>query len=321
MFSAIRKIFGVNTGTDSFNETELINYATIALMGSGQYAFNSMTDEWPNWAKKMQDDLLLFERKAFEYSSPKLFILAGKGWENFSIWYRRKNEDKTTPLKYAISMFNEALRIDLDNEEAKIGLATILIERVQIRDLNKALSILKQIPNKSDEIQFLISKAKRWIGNIEFEPDFDCTNIQLIPLTFLREERKKCRALVQILKNESKTEELKRVLEHMYRIAVIHDAATYVMLYCGYVVNPRQYSSSYRKLQTVTKNINKYSYLKNGKIIESNNCFFSNKDYKIFEMIFGVTNEVFNPVTLILKKEKENLNDCKNDTQRNFRSF
>jgi len=268
-------------------------------MGTGLYAMKSMTDDWQEWAKKMQNDLLIFEQKAFEYSSSKLFMLAGIGWENFSIWYRRKNEDKTTPLKKAISMFNEALRIDPDNEEAKIGLASLLIERVQIRDLERGLSILNQIPTKTDEIQVLISKANRWTGKIEFESNFDYTSIELIPLTFLREERKKCRALVRSLKKKGETDELITLLEHMYRIAVIHDAATYVMLYCGYVVNPRQYDASYKKLQTITKNINKYSYLENGKIIESNNCFFSNNDYKVFELIFGVTDKIFKPESLI----------------------
>jgi tetratricopeptide (TPR) repeat protein len=277
MFSTLKKIFGFENGPDSYNEAELISYATLALMGTGQYAFQALTDDWPEWSKKMQNDLILFERKANEFKSPKLFILAGKGWENFSIWYRRKNEDKTTPLRQAIMMFNEALRLEPDNIEAKIGLAALLIERVQVLDLDKALNILNQISDKNDAIQLLITKAKRWTGTIEFEPNFDYTTIQLIPLTFLREERKKCRALLQILKKDENKEELIKVLEHMYRIAIIHDAATYVMLDCGYVVNPRLYNSSYRKLQTVTKNIHKYSYLKNGKIVESNNCFVTNQ--------------------------------------------
>ena len=305
MFSTMKKIFGFKTGPDSYNEAELISYATLALMGTGQYAFQAMTDDWPEWSRKMQDDLILFERKANEFKSPELFVLAGKGWENFSIWYRRKNEDKTTPLKKALTMFNEALSLEPENIEAKIGLAALLIERVQVRDLDKALNILNQISDKSDEIQLLISKAKRWTGAVEFEPNFDYTTIQLIPLTFLREERKKCRALLQILKKDGKKEELIKVLEHMYRIAIIHDAATYVMLYCGYVVNPRLYSASYRKLQTIAKSIHRYSYLKNGKIVESNNCFFSNKDYKVFELIFGVTDREINPATLILKNRKE----------------
>jgi hypothetical protein len=197
-------------------------------------------------------------------------------------------------------MFNEALKIDPDNLQAKIGLASLYIERVQVRSLEKGLEILKQIPNKTEEVQILISKANRWTGNIEFNLDFDYTKIDLIPLTSLREERKRCRALVRKLKKKKdKTDELKKVLEHMYRIAVIHDAATHVMLNCGYVVNPKKYDSCYKKLQKATEYVNEYSYQNNGKLKESNNCFFSNNDYMIFEKVFGTTDEVFDPVTLI----------------------
>lgn len=301
MLSTLKKLFGIENGPDSYNEAELINYATLALMGTGPYAAQSMTDDWPEWSKKMQDDLLLFEQRAIEFKSPKLFVLAGKGWENFSIWYRRKNEDKTTPLRQSLMMFNEALRLDPANIDAKIGLAALLIERVQIRDLEKALYILNQIEDKNDDILLLISKAQRWTGTIEFDPKFDYTTIQLIPLTFLREERKKCRALVQLLKKNENKQELIKVLEHMYRIAIIHDVATYVMLYCGFVVNPRLYTSSYKKLQSITKKIHKYSYVENGKIVESNNCFFSNRDNKVYETVFGVNEKSFNPVSLIKK--------------------
>lgn len=300
MLNFFKNIFKKNKNTEELSENELIDYATIALLGTGQYASNSMTDDWQNWAKKMQDDLLIFEKKGFEYSSAKLFILAGKGWANFSIWYRRKNEDKITPLNKALSMFNEALKIDPNNLEAKIGLASLLIERVQVRDLERGLKILKQIPNKTEEIQILISKANRWTGNVEFNSDFDYTKIELIPLTSLREERKRCRALVRSLKKKKdKTEELIKVLEHMYRIAVIHDAATHVMLNCGYVVNPKKYNACYKKLQKATENIIEYSYQNNGKLKGSNNCFFSDNDYKTFEKIFGSTDKVFDPVSLI----------------------
>ena len=302
MFKNLARIFGFKNKQNLSNEAEIINYATTTIMGTGVYAMKSMTDDWQEWSDKMQNELEIFEQKAFEYSSSKLFIIVGKGWENFSIWYRRKNEDKTTPLKKAVSMFDEAIKIAPNDNEAKIGLATLLIERVQVRNLEKGLNILKQITIKSEEIQVLISKANRWSGIVEFESNFDYANIELIPLTFLREERKKCRALVRLLKKKGKTDELTKVLEHMYRIAVIHDAATYVMLDCGYLVNPKQYNTCYKKLQTATKNINKYSYIKNGKIIESNNCFFSNNDYKVFELIFGVTDKIFNPVSLIQKR-------------------
>jgi hypothetical protein len=56
---------------------------------------------------------------------------------------------------------------------------------------------------------------------------------------------------------------------------------------------------SYKKLQQATKFITKYSYLKNGKLIASDNCFFSNKDYKTFEMVFENIEKVFDPVSII----------------------
>ena len=270
-------------------------------MGTGIYAGGSMSDDWPEWDKKMQNDLALFEQYAKKYSSSTLYILTGEGWLRFSIWYRRKNEDKTTPLQRAISMFNEALKIDPENEEAKIALASVLIERIQVRDLNSALDILEKIPNKSGKVQELISKAKRWTGASKFDSNFEYENIQLIPLGALREERKKCRALIQTFKKEKKNEEIAEVLEHMYRIAVLHDLATYVMLYCGYSIEPEIDRSWDEKLHKISKSINEYSYQNNGKLIESNNCFFSTRDYQVFELIFGESKKIFNPVLLIKK--------------------
>jgi len=115
----------------------------------------------------------MFERYAKKFSSPTLYNLTGKGWENFSIWYRRKNEDKTTPLQQAILMFKEALRIDPDNEDSKVALASVLVERKQVRDLNYAISLLEQIKNKSGQVHELMGKAKRWSGDIKLDSDFD----------------------------------------------------------------------------------------------------------------------------------------------------
>ena len=299
MLKTIASVFGLRKKTTLSNESDIINYAISVIMGTGLYTSKSMSDDWPKWEKKMQEDLLMFEQNANKYSSPTLYTLTGKGWENFSIWYRRKNDDKTTPLQRAISMFNEALKIEPDYEEAKIALASILIERKQVRDLNYALSILEEVQNKSGHIQELTSKAKRWSGEIEFEPDFNYASIQLIPLGALREERKKWRALIQNLKKEKKNEEMAKVLEHMYRVAVLHDVATYVMLYCEYSIDPKIDRAWDKKLHVIAKSINKYSYTNNGKLIESNNCFFSNNDYKAFEIVFGETDKLFDPVSLL----------------------
>lgn len=299
MLKTIASVFGLRKKTTLSNESDIINYAIIVLMGTGIYASKSMTDDWPKWEKKMQNDLIMFEQYAKKLSNSTLYTLTGKGWENFSIWYRRKNEDKTTPLRQAIIMFKEALKIEPDNEEAKIALASVLIERKQVRDLDYALSLLEQIKNKSGQVHELMGKAKRWKGDIKIDSDFDYTSIQLIPLGPLREERKQCRALIQKFKKEKNNESMSKVLEHMYRLAVLHDVATYVMLYCEYSIDPNVDKIWDKKLNNIAKNISKYSYTNNGKLVESNNCFLSNNDYKAFEIIFGDTNKIFNPVSLI----------------------
>jgi|GEM_PF-5012332 hypothetical protein len=71
------------------------------------------------------------------------------------------------------------------------------------------------------------------------------------------------------------------------------------MLNCGYLVDPKHYNQCYKKLQKATKIITNYSYIENGKLKESNNCFFSDNDYKTFELIFGSTDKVYDPVSLI----------------------
>ena len=104
------------------------------------------------------------------------------------------------------------------------------------------------------------------------------------------------------MKKEKKFEEMKKVLEHMCRLAVLHDIATYVMLNCDYSIDPKTDRVWDKKLNEIAKNINKYSYINNGKVIESNNCFLSNNDYKALEMVFGATDKLFDPVTLLKLK-------------------
>ncbi|PWI46324.1 hypothetical protein CEE45_17445 [Candidatus Heimdallarchaeota archaeon B3_Heim] len=80
---------------------------------------------------------------------------------------------------------------------------------------------------------------------------------------------------------------------------MLHDIATYVMLYCDYSIDPKIDRVWDKKLNEIAKNISIYSYINNGKLIESNNCFLSNNDYKAFEMVFGETDKVFDPVLLL----------------------
>ena len=306
MLKIFSSLFGSRKKERFSKESDIIQYAENVLSGLGIYATNSMSDDWQKWEQKMRDDLASFERHAKKYSSPRLYTLAGNGWGLFSTWYRRKHEDKTTPLLRAISLFEEALKIDPNFEDAKISLGGMLIERKQVRDLDRGVLILNEVQSKSGHVQALINEAKRWRGEIEFDPTFDYTKVQLLPLGELREERKKCRSLIRSLKKAKKTDEMHPVLEHMYRIAVLHDVATYVMINGDYFIDEKKDKVWDKKLEKIARNVTRYSYVSHGKLVfedaalaESDRYFLSKNDYKSFELIFSKTDKTFDPAKLL----------------------
>ena len=293
MFKFLSSLFGSKESSRPTNESDIINYAENAFSGLGVYAANSMSDDWPKWEKKMVEDLDYLEVQAQKFSSPHIYTLAGNGWNLFAIWYRRKNDDKTTPLRRGISLL----------EKAKIALGSILVERKQVRDLNRALLLLNSTQSESGQIQELISKAKRWIGDIELDQNFDYTNLQLLPLNALREELKKCRALIRNLKKAKNLDGMRPVLEHMYRLAVLHDAATYVLIHGDYFIDRRKDRAWDKKLQKIVNSINKFSYSSNGEI-PSGEGYLSKNDNKNFQLVFGESSKVFYPAKLLEKGKR-----------------
>jgi len=297
MLGSIFSWLSPNTQRKPSTEAELLEYGEKVFDGLGVYATKALTDDWPEWAKKMQDDLIWIGRQAEKYSSPKLYSLAGMGWDLFSVWYRRKHEDKETPLRRAISMFEAALRIDPNHQYAKISLGKILINRVQVRNIERALEFLEGVQDKTGYVQEFINKAKRWRGEIEIAPDFDYTKIQLIPLGYLLEERKRCRALIRSMKREKKMDEMCPVLEHMYRIAILHDVAQYIFEKSYYKAEGEGKKLLDQLLTNIAKEVTQYSYQKNGGLVKDG--FLSNNDYKIFELVFGKKDKAFDPTKLI----------------------
>lgn len=303
MFKFFSSLFGSKDSKrpQEQDESDIIRYAENALSGLGVYATNSMSDDWPKWEKKMAEDLDFLEVHAQKFSSPQLYTLAGNGWGLFSIWYRRKEDDKTTPLRRAVSLLERALEIDPEFEKAKIALGSILVERKQVRDLNRALLLLNPVQNKSGQVQELICKAKRWLGDIDFDNNFDYANLQLLPLNALREELKKCRALIRNYKKDKKTDEMRPVLEHMYRLAVLHDAATYVLLHGDYFIDEKKDRAWDKKLQKIVNFIGEFSYSYNGEI-PSDEGYLSKNDNKNFHLVFGETSKIFYPAKLLEKR-------------------
>lgn len=174
-----------------------------------------------------------------------------------------------------------------------------MIERVQVRDLEQGLKLLDEVKEKDSQVQGLIAKAERWLGKLEIKKEFDYTTLQLIPLTVLREERSRSRALIRAMKKETKINDLSQVLDHMYRLAILHDAASFVMLNTEHSFNTKEAKNWDSKLNKLAREIQKYSYAFNGRIKESNNCYLTENDYKTFQKVYPDVLAILDPVSLI----------------------
>lgn len=73
----LRRILRKDRNDNKRSEAEVIQSAKIALIGTGQYASMSMSDNWQEGERKMQLELEEFEAYAEKYSSATLYALTG----------------------------------------------------------------------------------------------------------------------------------------------------------------------------------------------------------------------------------------------------
>ncbi|MDD3816230.1 MAG: hypothetical protein PHZ02_16480 [Desulfocapsaceae bacterium] len=102
------------------------------------------------------------------------------------------------------------------------------------------------------------------------------------------------------LKKAKNLDKMRPVLEQMYRLAVLHDAATYVLLHGDYFIDKRKDRDWDKKLQKIVNSINNFSYSSNGEI-SSEEGYLSKNDNKNFQLFFGETSKVFHPAKLLEK--------------------
>ncbi len=90
---------------------------------------------------------------------------------------------------------------------------------------------------------------------------------------------------------------MRPVLEHMYRIAILHDVVQYVFnkWYC--TAEGREKDRLNQLLSKIAKEVTQYSYQENGRLITGG--FLSDNDYKFFELAFGKMEKIFDPTALV----------------------
>ena len=147
-------------------------------------------------SKSMISDIERIEKSIVDWTADFHYKIA-IAYRNFTAWYAR-GEERTMYLSRVISHLNEALLLDPSNIEIKSELILLLIEEKQIRDLNRALDLIKELENTNSFPAWLYSskeKAQRWTNKVDLEAYDDYSNIEPTPAVF-REKRTTLRKLI-----------------------------------------------------------------------------------------------------------------------------
>lgn len=272
-------------------------YIEMAFSGLGYYAMMQKEETRAIGSVQMWEEINWIIDKAKEHQSDVLYMSAAHLLSLYTSWYRHinKGEDKTEPLSLLITLIESATRINPGEPSHKIWMAEYLTYRPQIRNIGKARELLENIGFNNKRIQTILDDIDKQQGTLTFDPNFKYHELTFIPTNELTHERVKCRTLIKQFKKEKKLEDLKSVLDHFYRIAVIYE----IGLYCHGLSykNKEESEKNFKKLKAIVLNMVLYSYPEHGRL--RNSSFVSDNDYKTFEKFFGQQTKSFDPVGLL----------------------
>ena len=265
------------------NQDDLIRRLTLITDISSPYA------PVPGSILEKNSKGMLSEIKTIENSiqlwTSKLHYLLAIAYRNYTSWYIR-GEKRQLMLEKIVVHLEQATCLDTCDFESKIELARILIEESQIRNLERAFLIVKEL-NESNKIPQwmnpIIEKAKRWKGDIELPKNNNFAKLDPTPAV-LREERTKLRkVLAESLKANDHNSEI--IASRLYNlgllVAYLYDAHD-----CNSGVMGMVYDKAEKKMKKISKKFN-FAYL--GRIKEAG--FLTDMDYKKIEKVFGEKQE------------------------------
>lgn len=294
----------------------LVNYAQDVFNGLGYYA--QMQDvRYPEHrkrgAKEMLEDIDWLEQQAAELSSPEIYAELAMALRLYSVWYCYLNlgEDKRPSLERSVKMWEAAVRVspEKDREGYEYSLAASLVIKPQVRDLQRAREILEGIKSRKWKwkwhVTFLIRKINKWEGTPTIPKNFSYTNMMYVPLGEFYSERSNCRALIKKLKKEKNLEAIRPVLEHLYRLAILGEAAESITSASDY---DRQ-KEHVKYLKQSVPLVKQMTYETHGKVVPSwpDSPILSANDYKTYELVYGKTDKIFDPKTLLSRELRERI--------------
>jgi hypothetical protein len=252
-------------------------------------------------AVEMMEDINWCAEVAARHSSPELYVEAASALSLYSVWYCHTSlgEDKAAPLAQAVKMLEAAVQVATDKAEFQLRLATLLWGKPQVRDLKRARDIVNGVTNQkfkkyAGELLIVID---RFEGTPTFNLKFSYATMAYIPIGSFYEERKNCRAVIRAFKEGDDIETLRPVLEHLYRIAILGEAAGAIMTR----TSGKDHSKHIKHLKKSISVVKQMTYGANGvlKMGWQYKPVLSAGDYKVFELLYGKADKEFNPHSLL----------------------
>lgn len=286
------------------NLKTLLSYARRAFDGFGYFAQMQDVrnlDDRARGAVEMMEDINWIADQAARLSSPELYAAAASALSSYSVWYcyTYLGEDKIPPLALAVKMLAAALDLATDKTEFELRLAWLLIGRPQVRDLRRARELAERVTNPKYKryVKEALQAINRFEGTPTLDLKFSYASMTFVPIGAFYGERTNCRAVMRKLKKDKNVEALRTVLDHLYRIAILGEAAGAIMIYGG----DAQRSEHIKHLKRAIPAVKQMSYASHGllKMCWQWKPILSDADYKVFEWVYGKTEKEFDPYSLL----------------------
>jgi hypothetical protein len=262
----------------------------------GYYTPDQSGDIYRRRGTEMHEDVMWIAAQADIQQSASLFALTAKNMRLYCHNYRqqRYGDDKTPYLRQGVEFIERALMLDPENATYRLMLVGWLVGFPQIRDYDRARSLISLLP-PSAELDVMLETMHRIEGDVGALKMKPLASFKLFPLGDFDMARKSARAVLRAMKKSGDIEQMKPWGSYLYSVAVLYEIAWHLSRL--ELNRPAEYQRQLANIPTVLHALDALDFPTHGRLIDSR--FLSTLDYKNLELVHGATTVIFDPRSLL----------------------
>jgi len=262
----------------------------------GYYTPDQSGDIYRRRGAEMHEDIMCIAAQAGMQQSANLFALAAHSLQRYCHNYRqqRHGDDKTPYLQQSVEFMQRALRLEPENAAYRLTLAGWHVGFPQIRDFDRARSLIASLP-PSAELDAMLQTMHRLEGNVGALNMKPLASFKLFPLGDFHMARKSARAVLRAMKKSGDFEQMKPWASYLYGVAVLYEIAWDLSRL--ELNRPAEYQRRLVHIPAVLQAVDALDFPTHGRLIDS--IFLTALDYKSLEFVYGATTANFDPRSLL----------------------